>query len=181
MKKGRFPFILAWAILFDCLMLGTAFAAFGFGGDDAGKSGLDFDGGYDVNTVTTVSGKVISLPRPGDRKHTIIGIGSREEKFYLYLGPPSFWEKNGIPVRINDVISAKGSKALGEDGKTYLITQKLTNRTTGSRLELRNGEGEAVWSGGSQNSTRHGGFGVNGGMGHMGRGMRGMGRSMMGR
>ncbi len=178
MKKGRFSLILAWAILLDCLMLGTAFAAFGFGGGDEGKSGLDFDGGYDVNTVTTVSGKVISLPRQGDRKYTIIGISSREEKYYLYVGPSSYWEKNGIPVRVNDVISAKGSTAQGADGKTYLITQKLTNRTTGERLELRNEEGEAMWAGGSRNTLRHGGFGANGGMGHMGRGMRGMGRGM---
>jgi hypothetical protein len=55
--------MLASAIFLDCLMLGTAFAGFGFGGDNAGKSGLDFTGGYDINTVTIVRGKVSTLPR----------------------------------------------------------------------------------------------------------------------
>lgn len=181
MKKGRFSLILVLAIVLDCHMPGTSFAVFGFGGNDAGKSGLDFTGGYDINTVTTVSGKVSTLPQPGDRKHAIIEINSKNERFYLYLGPPSYWEKKGIIVRINDVVSAKGSRAQGEDGKTYLITQRLTNRTTGAQLDLRDDKGDPVWSGRNHDTLRHGGFGVNGGMGHMGRGMRGMGRGMMGR
>ena len=96
MKNGRFTLLLVLAILLDCHSLGTALAAFGFGGDDAGKSGLDFAGGYDINTVTIVSGKVSALPQPGDRKHAIIEISSKKERFYLYLGPPSYWEKKGI-------------------------------------------------------------------------------------
>ncbi len=179
MNKGRFSLIPVWAILLDCLMLGTAFAAFGFGGDNAGKSGLDFTGGYDINTVTTVSGKVSTLPQPGDRKHTIIEISTKKERFYLYVGPPSYWDKKGITVRMNDVVSAKGSKAQGEDGKTYLITQKLTNRTTGAQLDLRDEKGEPVWSGRSHNTLHHGGFA--GGMRHRGSGMMRMGRGMMGR
>ncbi len=179
MKKGRFSLILAWAVLLDCLMLGTAFAAFGFGGDDAGKSGLDFTGGYDINTVTTVSGKVTALPQPGNRKHTIIEISTKKERLYLYVGPPSYWENKGIAVRMNDVVSAKGSKAQGEDGKTYLLTQTLSNRTTGAQLDLRDGKGMPAWTGRNQETLHHQGF--TGSMGHMGRGMMRMGRGMMGR
>jgi hypothetical protein len=178
MKTGRFSLILAWAIFLNCILLGTAFAGFGFGGDNAGKSGLDFSGGYDINTVTTVSGKVVTLPQPGEHEHTIIEIKTGKERFNLYVGPVAFWDKKGIPVHINDAISAKGSKAQGQDGKVYLITQKMTNRTTGAQLELRNEKGEPAWSGRYQNTMRH--EGSAGGMRHQGSGMMRGGRGMMG-
>jgi len=181
MKTGRFSLILAWAFFQNFIMLGTAIAGFGFGlsGNNAGKSGLDFSGGYDVNTVTTVSGKVVTLPQPGEHEHTIIEIKTGKDRFNLYVGPVAFWEKNGIPVHINDTVSAKGSKAQGQDGKVYLIIRTLTNRTTGAKLELRNEQGEPLWSGRNQNTMRN--MGSGGGMGHMGgRTMRG-GRGMMGR
>lgn len=110
MKACRFSLIMTWAISLNCLLLGTAYAGFGFGGD-AEKSGLDFTGGYDINTVTTISGKVVVLPRPGEHGHVIIEIRTGRERFSLYVGPVAFWEKKGIPVRINDDIYAKGSKA----------------------------------------------------------------------
>jgi hypothetical protein len=146
MITARFFRLLAWAALFDSLMIGTGFAAFGFGGDDALKSGLDFTTGYDVNTVYTVSGRVTALPRTGSRKHAILEIRTAKERLYLYVGPPSYWNSNGIAVNIDDVIFAKGSRAQGKDGKTYLITQKLVNRTTGAHLDLRDARGGAAWS-----------------------------------
>jgi hypothetical protein len=186
MKTGRFFLILASAIFIDCLLLGTAFAGFGFGGDNEGKSGLDFSTGYDINTVATLSGKVRTLPDPNDGEHAIIGISANGERFYLYVGPSSYWEKSGISVRINDKISAKGSIAQGRDGRVYMLAQKLTNLTTGGRLALRGESGEPLWSGRNSNNARHGGFffgwgGGRSGLTGMGRGMMGMGRGMMGR
>ena len=150
MKTGRFSQIILWTIASFCLQQGTAFALFGFGGSDEGKSGLDFTKGYDINTVTTITGRVVSLPQPREHEPTIIEISTGKEKLHVYVGPAAFWEKKGIPVRINDEVSVKGSKAQGRDGKVYLLTQKLTNRTTGSNLEMRNDKGEPAWSGRSE-------------------------------
>jgi hypothetical protein len=165
MKTGRFPLIMTRAIFLNCLLLGTPFAGFGFGGD-AAKSGLDLSGGYDINTVTVVSGKVKLLPRKDENEPAIIEIGTGRERYSLYVGSVAFWEKKGIPVRINDDIYAKGSMAQGQDGKVYLITQKLMNRTTGAQLELRNWKGEPVWSGQNQNNMHN--EGSAGGMRHIG-------------
>lgn len=146
MKPGRFFSIAATVILLNSLPSGGAFA-FSFGGSDTEKSGLDFTRGYDVNTVTTLSGQAVAAPQSGEKGAVFVEIGNREGKFSLYLGPGSFWEKKGIPIRPNDAISAKGSIAQGKDGKVYLLIQKLSNRTTGAKLELRDEKGEPAWSG----------------------------------
>lgn len=153
MTTGRLCLIMTLAVLLNCLLFGVVFVGAGFG-DDTGKSGLDFNQGYDINTVTTVSGQVASLPRQGQRGNYFFEIKNGNESINIFIGPGSFWEKKEIPVRLNDEITAKGSKAQGQDGELYLLTQKLVNRTTGAQLELRNDKGEPAWSGRSMNVMR---------------------------
>jgi len=153
MTAGRLCSIMTLAVLLNCLLLGVVFVGAGFG-DETGKSGLDFNQGYDINTVATVSGQVASLPRQGQRENYLFEIKNGNESINIFIGPGSFWEKKEIPVRLNDEITAKGSKAQGQDGKLYLLTQKLVNRTTGAQLELRNDKGEPAWSGRRMNVIR---------------------------
>src|SRR6266702_3312004 len=168
MTKGRFPSIIALAISLNCLVIGTAFAGFGFGGDDPGKSGLDFTKGYDVNTVTTVSGRVVSLPSAGENGQVFAEVRADGETVNLSLGPKSYWDKKGIPLRLNDEVTAKGSKAQGKDGKSYLLVQKLTNKTAASQVVLRNERGGPPWMGknasGMMPTGPAGGMGAGGGM-----------------
>jgi hypothetical protein len=153
MKPGRFSIICIRALLLNCLLFGTAFAGF-FGSDDKGKSGLDFNGGYDINTVTTISGRVISLPHSAGKENVIVEIKSGSETLNVSVGPGSFWEKKGIAINVNDDISVKGSKAQGHDGKTYVLSQKIVNKTTGAQIDLRNDQGEPSWSGRNTGSMR---------------------------
>lgn len=146
MKTGRFSSIITLAAFMNCLLVGVAFAGFGFGGDNTGESGLDFNKGYDVNTVTNVSGRVVSNPRTGEQEHLIVEVRAGGDIVNLSLGPKSFWEEKALPLHPNDDITAKGSMAQGKDGKTYLMVQKLTNKTTGARISLRNDRGEPAWS-----------------------------------
>ncbi|KAA0895405.1 DNA-binding protein [Oryzomonas rubra] len=157
MTKDRFFSIATLAIVLNSLLIGSAFAGFGFGSDVVGKSGLDFAKGYDVNTVTTVTGRVASSPQTGEKEHIFVDVRAGGEIISLNLGPKSFWEKKEIPLHPNDDISAKGSKAQGKDGKTYLMVQKLTNKTTGSQAALRNDQGRAAWSGWNAGGMMQGG------------------------
>lgn len=176
MINDRFFSIVMLAIIMYCLLIGPAFAGFGFsfGGDEAGKSGLDFTKGYDVNTVTTVTGHVASSPQTGEKEHVFVEVKAGSETISLNLGPKSFWQNKEIPLHPNDNITAKGSKAQGKDGKTYLMVQKLTNKTTGSQVALRNDQGKAAWSG-----WNSGGMMQGGGMTQGGGMMRGGGGGMM--
>lgn len=150
---GRFFLIIIFAIILNCLLIGSVFAGF-FGSDDKGKSGLDFISGYDMNTVTTMSGQVISLPHSGEKENIIVEIKSGNQTVNIAVGPGSYWEKKGIAINLNDDISVKGSKAQGQDGKSYVLAQKLVNKTTGAQVDLRNDKGEPTWSGRNTSSTR---------------------------
>ncbi|QEM68066.1 DNA-binding protein [Geobacter sp. FeAm09] len=167
MFKVRFFSVVTLAIVLNGLLTGPAFAGFGFGSDAAGKSGLDFARGYDVNTVTTVTGRVVSSPQAGEKEHIFVDVKAGGEIISLNLGPKSFWEKKEIPLHPNDDITAKGSKAQGKDGKTYLMVQKLTNKTTGSQTALRNDQGRAAWSGWNSGGMMQGGGMMRGGGGMM--------------
>lgn len=184
MKPGRFSLIPVVALFLCAILQGDAQAGFGFGGDDAGGSGLDLSYGYDVNTVATVSGTVWTLPDPDGGEDALIGISENGERFYVYVGPLSYWEKNGIPVRMNDRITARGSLAQGRNGRVYVLAQKLTNLTTRGRLAMRGEDGRPLWSASTSNGSRQGSsfFGWGGGRGMFGagRGMMGMGRGGMG-
>lgn len=176
MAIHRFSPILALAILLNCLLFGTAYAGFGFGMDDKGKSGLDFNMGYDVNTVTTVSGRVVSLPQTGEKEHVFVEVRAGGETVSLNLGPKTFWKEKDFPLHPNDEITARGSKAQGKDGKAYLLVQKITNRTTGAQMVVRNENGSGAWSGRSgmmSNGPAGGMMRGGGGMMRGGGGMRG--------
>ena len=174
MTRDRFSPIVTMAIVLNCLLIGTAFAGFGFGGDDLGKSGLDFNKGYDVNTVMTVSGRVVSSPRTDEKEHVFVDIKAGDETISLSLGPKTFWEKKEIPLHPNDDIAAKGSKAQGKDGRTYLMVQKLTNRITGAQTVVRNERGGPAWSGRNGMMSNGPGGGMMGPGGGMMRGGGGM-------
>ena len=177
MRSGRFLLHIVLLAAITCLLSSTASAWFGFGSDDTGKSGLDLNRGYDVNTVTTITGRVVSSHRSVDQG-TFIEINSGGEIFNLYVGPGAYWDKNGIKVQATDEISAKGSKAQGKDGKSYLLTQKFVNRTTGAQVELRNETGQPGWlSTGTASTRSSGGQGSPGGGMMRGNGGGGMMRS----
>jgi hypothetical protein len=173
---GRFFSIIIRAILLNCLLFASAFAGF-FGSDDKGKSGLDFTSGYDINTVSTMSGRVVSSPHTGEKENIIVEIKSGNESLNICLGPGSYWEKNGIAINVNDNLSVKGSKAQGQDGKSYVLAQKLVNKTTGAQVDLRSEKGDPVWSGRNGGSTRM--ESPAGGMRNQGGGMMRGGGGMM--
>lgn len=177
MTPGRFSIICTKALLLNCFLFGTALAGF-FGSDDKGKSGLDFNSGYDLNTVSTISGRVVSLPQTGEKENITIEIKSGNEILNVSVGPGAYWENKGVAINLNDDLSVKGSRAQGKDGKSYILAQKLVNRTTGNQVELRSDKGEPGWSGRHTNSMRR--DSPAGGMRNQGGGMmRGGGGGMM--
>lgn len=144
----RFLQVSLLTLIVAVLTTGPVHAAFGFGSDDSkGKSGLDMNHGYDVNTVTTVGGKVVATPYIIEKEYVAIDIQNDAGTFTICVGPASYWKSNGVPVAINDEIVVKGSMAQGQDGKKYVIAQKITDTTTGGNLEIRSESGIATWSG----------------------------------
>lgn len=147
MKSGRF-FTAIFILLSTILLQANASVAFWGFGDDRGKSGLDFDKGYDLNTVTTVRGEVISVVTDKDNGPVILAVRRGSDEILVVAAPKWYWSDRGLPIRPHDEIEATGAKAQGKDGNMYLISRKITNRTTGESITLRAGTGRPVWRGG---------------------------------
>jgi hypothetical protein len=147
-------------------------------------SGLDITSGYDVNTVTTIRGTVISPPaRIEQGEHTQMTISTPQGTVIVFLGPWTYWERQGVLISKDQEISISGSRAQGKDGSEYLFAQKLDNITTGTTITLRTETGSPMWSrsgsrsvsGAGQRSGASGG-GPGAGSGYRGGSMSGGGR-----
>lgn len=165
------------------LIVGGGNEACAFWGGDARQnpSGLDVTTGYDVNTVDTVRGTVITPPakiEPGE--HTQMTIATGQGIATVILGPWSYWEKQGFTVSSGQEISIVGSRAQGKDGSVYLFAQRLDNKASGKSVILRSENGSPLWSrgGGFGNGLNNGAsqrYGRGTGSGYRG-GMNGGGR-----
>ena len=154
-----------------------------FWGSDSSDtaSGLNVSAGFDVNTITTVTGSVLSPPeRKGQEQHTTMSIETPQGVVTAVLGPWSYWEKQSITITKNQNISITGSLAQGKDGALYIFVQRIENRSNGESVTIRSESGRPLWSragSGNQNGTRQfNGNGPRSGAGSRGGGMRGGGR-----
>jgi hypothetical protein len=169
--------ILIFMVLFLCFSNRQAFAFWGSDSPDI-TSGLNVIEGFDVNTITTVTGTAKTLPEhKGQEQHTVMTVTSPQGAVTIVLGPWWYWEKQTFPLTVNQNIAITGSLAQGKDGVLYLFAQKLENRSTGETITLRSESGKPLWSrggSGSQNGNRQlDGSGSRSGAGNRGNGMRG--------
>jgi hypothetical protein len=176
--KLSFFIIVTFAIIFSGHL-----EALAFWGSDARQnvSGLDVAAGYDVNTVTTISGTVVTTPAKIDqREHTQMIVATPQGTTTVLLGPWVYWDRQGFSISKDQVISITGSRAQGKDGSLYIFAQRIDNKTSGITITLRSETGSPMWSRGgsgssnegSQNSVR----GTGAGSGFRGGNMRGGGR-----
>lgn len=147
-------------------------------------SGIVYPGGYDLNTVGDVQGKIagIIIPESGPVRMTLI---ASQETYIVLTSPNWYWKDMKATVPDGTEVSVRGSKSVGKDGNLYIIAQEI--RVIGSKqtLVFRNESGKALWSGGSQagrTGSQGGGFGSSaGGSGSSSGGRTGGGSSGMGR
>jgi len=173
MKRHIIIFILAVLSLWNR-------EASAFWGSDAADSasGLNVAAGFDVNTITTVTGTVMTPPeRRGQEQLTVMSVAAPQGAVTVVLGPWWYWEKQTITTTKNQELAITGSLAQGKDGAIYVFAQRLENRSTGEAVTLRSESGKPLWSGagpGSHNGTRQfNGGGPRSGAGNRGSGMRG--------
>lgn len=144
MKRHVFIFMLAILGFWHC----EASAFWGSDSTDS-SSGLDVAAGFDVNTITTVTGTVMTPPeRRGQEQHTEMSVAAPQGVVTVVLGPWWYWEKQTIAITKNQELVITGSLAQGKDGALYVFAQRLENRSTGETVTLRSESGKPLWSGG---------------------------------
>jgi hypothetical protein len=136
------------------LMLAFPLPAFSFWGSDGEQpASLNLQSGYDVNTVTSASGRIVAIHTGNDRPDVQLELESNGGTIFVCIGPQRYWAEKGIPFRAGDEISVRGSKAQDSDGAIYLLAQKITS-THGITIVLRDESGRPAWAGNGKGMGR---------------------------
>ncbi len=137
------------------LLHSPAEAFLGFGpGNDGDASGLDLAQGYDRNTVVIITGRVATPPRaPAGRGQIFFEMEQPSGRVVVLLAPPWYLKNERLDWKQGETVTARGSKAQGQDGRTYLLTEWIKN-PAGEQIVLRNEYGRPKWSGGFNGGRR---------------------------
>lgn len=169
--------ILVVMVVLLALWGGDASAFWGSDSTDA-ASGLDVSAGFDVNTIKTINGTVLTLPEHlGEDPQAVMSVTTSQGPVTVVLGPWWYWEKQGVTFTKDQDLAVTGSLAQGKDGGLYLFAQRLENRSNGESILLRSEAGVPVWShsgAGMRNGSRLSPISPpRSGAGNRGSGMRG--------
>ena len=122
-------------------------------------SGIQYPGGFDLNTVGEIHGRAEGLDRPERGPVRFRLLAGRES--YIVLGSPAwFWRDTGADLPDGTEVRVLGSKTLGRDGRLYIIAQEMQILPSGRSVVLRHNDGYPAWRG-----PREGPFGTRGGFG----------------
>ena len=154
----RFYILIVAAALLLALG-GTADAFWGFGDSgDLNRSGLDLEQGYDRNTVVKISGPVAVPPRPLAGGLIAFDLKLPGEQMVVVLGPAWYLQDDTLDWKVGDQVTVRGSRAQGKDGRTYLLSQRVS-APGGATIELRGENGSPSWSSGLRGGQLGGGSG----------------------
>ena len=115
----------------------------------AGLSGIHntlAEGHYDVKTVETLGGRVLSIEKtaPANRRGYWINVllQTGQETVAVQLGPAWYIDKQTPRIQPNDTIKVTGSRVT-VDGRSMIVAADVTKGN--EFLKLREANGIAVW------------------------------------
>jgi hypothetical protein len=101
---------------------------------------------YDVKTVETIGGKVLSIEKttPAKKRGDWIDLmlQTAKETIAVQLGPAWYIDKQMPRIEANDTITVTGSR-LTVDGRAAIVAADVTKGN--ELLKLRDGNGSPVW------------------------------------
>lgn len=139
-------------LLSSLLALSPAAAHSFWGSTGDTQSGLNLETGYDANTVTTMTGRIVSVQAGDERRNSQLELESGGARAVVVLGPHRYWAEHGIALKAGDDVTVRGSKAQGADGVVYILAQKITDTSQNTAISLRNESGRPAWTGGGMGS-----------------------------
>ena len=140
------PIKIAICLLTASLMSSPAAAHAFWGFGDSKQSGLNLETGYDANTVTTSTGRIVSVQAGDEHGNAQLEMDSGGVRVVVVLGPQRYWVEHGIALKVGDSLTVRGSKAQGADGVIYILARKITDDSLNTSVSLRNESGCGAWS-----------------------------------
>jgi hypothetical protein len=149
MKKSVSIVISVISILI-IFFVAESFAQRGIGWKGSGGWGMGAAYGkmYDLKTVGTISGEVVSVDKITPTKGMSYGVHmtvkTDKETISIHVGPGWFIENQDLKIEPKDKVEVKGSRITFE-GKPAIIAAEV--KKGDQTLKLRDENGVPVWSG----------------------------------
>lgn len=126
--------------------------SFGQGGGGWRHEGNRYGRMYNIKTVETIKGKVVSvspfIPRRGMSDGVHLQVETQKGTIPIHLGPAWYIENQDIILKPEDKVEIKGSK-INFAGKPAIIAAEV--KKGNMTLVLRSEDGFPVWSGWRRN------------------------------
>jgi hypothetical protein len=110
------------------------------------ESGIHYPGGFDLNTVGEVQGKVAHCSRP-EKGPVRFQLATDRELYTVLTSPHWYWHENQVKISEGIEVSVRGSKSFGRDGKLYIVAQELRIPSSGQYFVFRGKDGTPLWKG----------------------------------
>lgn len=103
---------------------------------------------YDLNTIETVSGRVLAVQRVAGSRRGSYGehliLKTRTGRLVVHLGPEWFMQRQTLQIKLHDELIITGSRVL-LGGRPVLIAARISKAR--ETLVLRDAQGLPVWRG----------------------------------
>ena len=108
--------------------------------------GICYPGGYDVNTVGDVEGRIVEVQTPAPGPVRLVVAGERE-RWVVLVSPVWFWKSSELRLAPGDSVAVRGSKTLGADGALYLVAREIRSSGNQRTVVFRDSRGTPLWTG----------------------------------
>jgi len=138
------------AIVLSFIFINQSFAQnrMNWKGSGGWAIGSNYNKLYNLKTVETISGEVVSVdiitPMKGMSNGVHLLLKTDKETISVHLGPSWYIENQDIRINQKDKIEVKGSR-ITFDGKPAIIAAEI--RKGNEILQLRDENGYPLWSG----------------------------------
>jgi hypothetical protein len=107
-------------------------------------SGIHYPGGYDPNSAAVVDGKIEAIHWPCCGPVSLT-LATPRDRFTVLTAPASHWTEAGLTLTSGMAVRVTGSKAMGRDGKLYLVASEVIVASTGAVIPFRDAGGNPRW------------------------------------
>ena len=136
--------LLVGLSILTCVLAGVSWGQTGPREEKAGESG----GQYNLQTVVTVSGVVVSKTRPAVQQGlpylVYLTVQTGEGPIAVFLGPSLYVDQLPVEIKALDRIQVTGSKVMWE-GKPVILAAEV--KKGDQVLKLRDRNGVPLWIG----------------------------------
>ena len=103
--------------------------------------------GFDRSTVIQAEGIANKITLNIERGMSSFILESQGDAYIVMIAPGWYLKEQQADIQNGDHLNVEGSKMTDPKGKLYIVASRITNKRTGTLIELRDDQGNPRWMG----------------------------------